>query len=64
MASTSDAPSRAYLAAAFDYFGLAPSATRAEFNARFRKLALQHHPDKGGVHEEFVKMMDFTVAIE
>ncbi len=36
-------------------FGVAPTATPDEVSRRWRRLARQHHPDRGGDAGEFVK---------
>ena len=36
--------------------GLEPSATPAEIKQRYRELAFEHHPDKGGDPEVFKKI--------
>lgn len=36
--------------------GLANNATLAQAKAAYRKLAMQHHPDRGGVEAEFKKI--------
>lgn len=37
----------------FEELGLSPEATEAEVRAKWRELASQHHPDKGGNAENF-----------
>jgi DnaJ-domain-containing protein 1 len=41
------------LDALFVTLGLSPTATNDEIKTAYRKLALQHHPDKGGDVEKF-----------
>ena len=41
------------------YFGLSKTFTLIELDSVKRKKALETHPDKGGSHEEFVKMTKF-----
>ena len=43
--------------------GLPPSASISEVKAAYRKLALKHHPDKGGDPEEFKRINNAHVAI-
>ena len=40
----------------YKLLGLPPSATIDEVKRRFRALALINHPDKGGKHEDFIKI--------
>ena len=50
--------------AALALFGLSVTATNAELNDAYRRVALVHHPDKGGDTEEFIKYQqakDFIV---
>merc|ERR1719210_512291 len=47
------------MAAATDYYedlGVSKEATSAEITKAFRKLALTHHPDRGGDQEKFTKI--------
>ena len=37
----------------YEVLGLSQSATQDEIKRAFRKLAIQHHPDKGGDQELF-----------
>lgn len=41
-----------------DLLGLLPGATVGDLKARFRDLALIHHPDRGGNAENFVALRD------
>ncbi len=41
---------------AYDYLGVHHTATNGELNKAFHNLCLKHHPDKGGNHEEFLKL--------
>lgn len=43
------------LSSAFGVLGLSPEATVDAVKARWRELARQHHPDKGGDAETFHK---------
>lgn len=36
-----------------DVLGVAPNATREEVREAFRKLAMKHHPDRGGDAAQF-----------
>ena len=40
------------------YFGLPPYATFADIKRRFRELAHQYHPDKGGDPEKMIELLD------
>lgn len=40
----------------YDVLGVARDATADEVKARFRELAKEHHPDKGGDEGQFVKI--------
>ncbi|MDX2158983.1 MAG: molecular chaperone DjiA [Hyphomicrobiaceae bacterium] len=49
----------------YQILGLEPSATDAEVKARWRKLAVEHHPDRlvgHGVPEEFVTIAERKLA--
>jgi hypothetical protein len=39
---------------AYNFIGVKMTASNNEINAAFRKLCLQHHPDKGGKSEDFI----------
>lgn len=39
-----------------DILGVTPTATPDEIRAAFRRLAMKHHPDRGGDPEEFQKI--------
>lgn len=49
-------------AQALQALGLADSADSAEIENRFRALAMQHHPDRGGDAEEFQTLQE-AIAI-
>ncbi|CAB3985279.1 Hypothetical predicted protein [Paramuricea clavata] len=49
-------PKEEALENAYRYLGVKMTASNAEVNTAFRKLCLQHHPDKGGNKEEFFKL--------
>ena len=38
--------------------GVDRDATQAEIKKQFYKLAREYHPDKGGTHEEFIRISD------
>ena len=40
----------------YDVLGVSKDATREEITKAYRKLALKHHPDRGGDAEEFKKI--------
>ena len=40
------------------FFGLPPYATFADIKRRFRELAHQYHPDKGGDPEKMIELLD------
>jgi len=40
------------------YFGLPPYATFADIKRRFRELAHQYHPDKGGDPEKMIELLE------
>jgi DnaJ-class molecular chaperone len=40
----------------YDVLGVKPDATKTEIKKAFRKLALTHHPDKGGDAEDFKRI--------
>jgi DnaJ-class molecular chaperone len=40
----------------YDILGVSKSATADEIKRAYRKLALKHHPDRGGNHDEFTKI--------
>ena len=39
-----------------DTFGLKRSKSQEELRENYKKAALQHHPDKGGDHDAFIKL--------
>ncbi len=43
-------------AADYAILGLTPTASIEDVKKTFKKLALKHHPDKGGSHDEWVKL--------
>jgi len=42
----------------YQVLGLLPNATKDDIRKAYKKLALKHHPDKGGSPEEFKKITD------
>lgn len=40
---------------AFKKLGLEPDATEDQIKARWRELASEHHPDRGGDNDKFVE---------
>ena len=42
----------------YDILGVAPNATAKEIKTAYRKLAIEHHPDKGGDEEEFKRISE------
>ena len=50
-----DAP--IYDAKLLEQIGLPPIANEITVKKKFRELAMQHHPDKGGNAEEFINLM-------
>lgn len=43
---------------AFKFLGLPSNSSKSEIKKRYRQLALQMHPDKGGTHEGFILLKD------
>lgn len=41
---------------AYNFLGVSPSASNNEINRNYRRLALEHHPDRGGNQDEFIKL--------
>ena len=42
----------------YDILGVAETATQDEIKKSYRKLAMEHHPDKGGDAEMFKKISE------
>jgi len=57
-----DLPKSIAVENAYKFLQLSPSCSNTEINGRYRKLALQFHPDKGGNAEDFHKLQ-VSVAI-
>jgi hypothetical protein len=55
-------PKSVALENAYRFLNLSPSHSNSEINERYRALALQYHPDKGGKVEDFHKLQ-VSVAI-
>lgn len=55
-------PKNEALKNAYDFLGVTETASKKEVNAAFRKLALKHHPDRGGSVEEFY-LLQFNMAV-
>ncbi|CAB4040604.1 Hypothetical predicted protein, partial [Paramuricea clavata] len=49
-------PKQKALENAYRYLGAETTASNAEVNTAFRKLALKHHPDRGGNEENFLTL--------
>jgi len=41
---------------ATEVLGVPPTATQEEIKAAYRRLAMKHHPDRGGSADEFQKI--------
>ena len=57
-----DLPKSVALEKAYGFLGLTPSSSNGEINTRYRRLALEYHPDKDGNVEDFYKLQ-IAVAI-
>jgi hypothetical protein len=42
----------------FSLLGIPPNSNVDEVSKQFKKLALQHHPDQGGDHQTFIRILD------
>jgi curved DNA-binding protein CbpA len=42
----------------YDTLGVSPQASAEEIKKAYRKLSMQHHPDKGGDAEQFKKISE------
>ncbi|CAF1459719.1 unnamed protein product [Adineta steineri] len=49
-------PPTVALEKAYMYLGVAHNCSNSEINSAYKRLALKHHPDKGGDPEEFIKL--------
>jgi hypothetical protein len=57
-----DLPKSVALENAYKFLNLLPSCSNTEINGRYKTLALQYHPDRGGKAEDFHKLQ-VSVAI-
>ena len=49
----------------YEVLGLSPDASEGDVKSAYRRLALQHHPDKGGSQADFVRIADaYTVLVD
>lgn len=56
-------PKEEALAKAYLFFELSSSASNSDINSRYRKLALEYHPDKGGDKEMWTKLQYYLAII-
>ena len=42
----------------YEVLGLDRDSSKEEIKMKFRELALENHPDRGGSHEEFIKIRE------
>lgn len=47
----------------YQILGVARDATEVEIKKRYKKLALKHHPDKGGDAETFKKISEAAAVL-
>ena len=49
---------------AWDTLGVRPGAPMKEVTAAYRRMALKHHPDRGGKAEDFARVVEAYEAIK
>lgn len=57
-------PKEEALENAYNFFGVKMTASNNEINTSYRKLCLQHHPDKGGREEKFIEVQTNLAVIK
>jgi len=56
-----DLPKDKALEKAYNYLGVHHTATNAEINKAYRRLAVKYHPDKGGSHKQ---LLDLNLSLD